>query len=297
MGRRNYTPHLLAILAIFIAVAALWLALDVRKEKTHQVEQVAKPAPRPESTRPRPSAAPGQDKPAPRGQTSPATGLRENTPQTSPSAGEPPPARGLDRKISDLNRKVSLIEEELGPARDQLARLEKQEADKHRRKERLRDNRHRFRQREEEERLSAPESFAGAGDLYRDGLEEMRAEGGVHKLSRLVEQFPETNRAGCAAIQLAKEYMRKKDWESAEHYLEFASENGAEAFFKDGVAVEPQALFYQGILESKRGNHDAAREIWDTLMAAHPDAMTHSGVPLEEVVESELAQMNREEAP
>ncbi len=152
-----------------------------------------------------------------------------------------------------------------------------------------------FAEREERERIAAPSSYEAARSLYREGLAQKASEGRLDKLAQLVEQYPESNRAATSAVQLAQEYLEREDYESARHYLDFALETGEGAWFKDGIEVAPQALFYLGLLEARQGDRAAADRRWEALLRSWPEATTHSGRPLSEIIDSERSHLMEEE--
>lgn len=232
-----------------------------------------------------PSVAPS-DCPAPR----PAALLLE------PAAKTPPDGR--NPQVDKLSDKVNYLEKRLASTRDSLAESRVREQHRLERQQRRTRNRDRFRVIEEKERTQSPEAFEAARTLYRDGLKEKTEAGRLEKLSQLVEQYPDSNRAATAAVQLAQEYLKRKDYESARHYLEAARSVDQGALFKDGVAVAPQTLFYLGLVEAKQGNTAAAEEHWNDVIRLYPEAMTHSGRPLAEVIASERSQLpGQEETP
>ncbi len=194
-------------------------------------------------------------------------------------------------EVGELTWKIADLDERLHPVQRKVAELDRNANLERKRVEARAQREARFVAREKQDQRESPDSYSAAGALYREGLNEKASEGRLAKLSQLVEEHPNSNRAATSAIQLALAYMETRDWESGIHYLEFALDSGVGAYFKDGIEVAPQALLYLGILEAKRGNGAAAEKHWERLLQSWPESTTHSGRPLTEIIESERSKL------
>jgi tetratricopeptide (TPR) repeat protein len=188
-----------------------------------------------------------------------------------------------------LAKRIDQLASDLESAKSSISQLRSGEERVEEGKALALDNRHAFHAIMEEEKATDPEAYAKSQEYYERGLKELAQGGEPGALEELISAHPESNRASCAAMQLSAHYMKNGRLDEAEHYLDFATEFGAGAMFKDGVEVYPQSLFYMGLLARKRGDPELAKTYWKTALENHPYALMHSGRTLEEVISDESA--------
>lgn len=301
---------ILAAAALTVALVSLYLALtmsqslDSLRQSLQTVHEVARQNARNvQAVQERQKSPPVADRLKPEDRGSARTDIPKPAP--SPAAGkesQPPrpaisnaQAEQMARRIAVLEDRLKRFQDSMGPAVGNIEQLDNLLSENKAVRETLRDNRFRFKRSMTKEQAEAPEQFKTVQELYKDGLDALRDTGDTAALSQIIEEFPDSKRAPCSAIQLAQRSLESRDIANAEKYLNFALERGDGAYFGDGVEVAPQALFYLGILEAKRDNQQAATDYWDRLLTEFPLATSHSGVPLKEIIESELSYMSTSE--
>ena len=135
----------------------------------------------------------------------------------------------------------------------------------------------------EDETTFTPDQLAEIEALY----ESNRAMGIVMDVRRravaletLVRTYPQSNRAGCAVIELAK--MAKGE---ARHRLfEQARDRHADAWFDNGAQVGAVALAYLALDLASADRLADAERIAAEIVRRYPDAVDTTGHPLEDVL-------------
>lgn len=194
----------------------------------------------------------------------------------------------LEEIVATLRSHLAVTNESVAALGEPVGSLVELQQERQLRKNLTVENQERFRGVMAAESEEDPESFAAATELYRQGLKALK-DGNTAGLARLVEEYPESNRAACAAVQLARYYEQSGDGATAEEYLAFALDGNGTGFFRDGVEVVAEAMFLQGSIAWRKGDGDKAMEIWNELSETYPHSVTHSGIPFTEAIEREKA--------
>ncbi len=227
-------------------------------------------------------------------------GTEPRQPDAKPASDEeqahkPPATEDTDKRLERLEGELKAIKGEVAPTALAVDRLQQEKAEEAMRHNLNQANRDSFVERMEKEQADNPEAFEEADTLYSDGMKDLRENQDPSALEELVKRQPQTNRGACGAIQLGQHYLRNGQFEDAKRALDVALEYGGGAYFKDGIEVAPQALFYQGIVAAKAGRNHDAEEFWTMAQARYPHASTHEGGALGQVIQDELLHLQREE--
>ena len=89
----------------------------------------------------------------------------------------------------------------------------------------------------------------------------------------MVEKFPKSNRAGCAALYLGR-YLKGDEQEK---YLELAIEKFSDCYYGDGTNVGGYARFILGSMRHQAGKQSAAKKLFGELRKDYADTTDHGG--------------------
>jgi hypothetical protein len=107
--------------------------------------------------------------------------------------------------------------------------------------------------------------------IYGQG--SMKTDAGQRAYAALIQRFPESNRAGCAALYLAR--VATGDDQKAK--LQQAIRDYNDAWYGDGTQVGPYARTLLALQLKKDGQIDAARLLAAEVAANTPNAVEHQG--------------------
>jgi hypothetical protein len=109
--------------------------------------------------------------------------------------------------------------------------------------------------------------------LYQSANQNLRAPESPGRLQELLDKYPSSNRAGCAALYLAQ-ISSEGD---REVLLKQAIERHADAWYGDGTQVGPMARAYLASHYQKQKRQDEAVATARAIAAETPDAVDHQG--------------------
>lgn len=115
--------------------------------------------------------------------------------------------------------------------------------------------------------------FAELEELYQKGNANPRTPENQEFLKQVLEKFPKSNRAGCAALYLGR-YTRGGDQEK---YLEQAIEKFSDCYYGDGTSVGGYARYILGMMQHQAGKQSAAKKLFAELRKDYADATDHGG--------------------
>lgn len=110
-------------------------------------------------------------------------------------------------------------------------------------------------------------------ELYQKGNANPRTPENQEFLKQVLEKFPKSNRAGCAALYLGR-YTRGNDQEK---YLEQAIEKFSDCYYGDGTSVGGFARYVLGMMQHQAGKQSAAKKLFAELRKDYADATDHGG--------------------
>lgn len=109
--------------------------------------------------------------------------------------------------------------------------------------------------------------------LYRTAREKWRAPEGIAAYEMLITKYKNSNRAGCAMIDLG--YIR--EGEAREKCFRAAITDHSDCFYGDDTSVGAEARFLLGKIYLKQGKTDEAKRMFDDLREHFAEAHDHSG--------------------
>lgn len=109
--------------------------------------------------------------------------------------------------------------------------------------------------------------------LYQKGNANPRLPENHVFLEDVIEKFPKSNRAGCAALYLAR-YSKNRE---REKYLEMAIEKYSDCYYGDGTSVGAFARYLQGMQWQQAGKRREAEKIFAEIKEDYPTATDHGG--------------------
>ncbi len=110
-------------------------------------------------------------------------------------------------------------------------------------------------------------------ELYQKGNANPRTPENQVFLKQVVEKFPKSNRAGCAALYLG----RYTKGDEQEKYLELAIEKFSDCYYGDGTNVGGYARFILGMMKHQAGKQSAAKKLFEELRKDYADTTDHGG--------------------
>ncbi len=118
------------------------------------------------------------------------------------------------------------------------------------------------------------DEFAALEELYQKGNANPRTPENQAFLKEVVEKFPKSNRAGCAALYLGQ---FSKDAKESEKYLELAISKYSDCYYLNGTSVGGFARLLLGSKEKQAGHDAKAKELFDEIRKDHATATSHNG--------------------
>lgn len=131
--------------------------------------------------------------------------------------------------------------------------------------------------RERDEQLLGRPAASEIEDLYGRGLADIDRDAGREQLRSIIDRYPYSNRAACAAVQLAWAYLDEGRWAEVVALLAGLVSPGTDAVFRDGGLVLPAALLAYGDALAAQGDLAAASAAWQRVLAEFPDRRDASG--------------------
>ena len=92
-------------------------------------------------------------------------------------------------------------------------------------------------------------------------------------VNKLAEQYPDSDRAGCAMLYLAQ----GTDGPDAEKYFQACIQKFNGCFYGDGVQVGVLARFFLATYYHNNGLQDKAAALFQEIKDKYPDAVDHGG--------------------
>jgi len=176
----------------------------------------------------------------------------------------------LKERVRQLEARVGELERLLEPMKDRLLAAARQMGMQKSVAARFQKDREAY---TEEDMAQVEKIYQEASKKW--GTDEMR-EG----LERLIDEFPGTNRSGCAMMYLAQ-------WakgQQREEYLKTAIKVYDDCYYGDGVQVGAYARFLLGSDYRNAGDNEKAQKLFDEIRQKYPKAVDHSGKLLVDLI-------------
>lgn len=122
--------------------------------------------------------------------------------------------------------------------------------------------------------------------LYQSANRNLQAPGSKDVLLQLMQNYPRSNRAGCAALYLA---VRSEHAADREQQLQDAIRDHADAMYGDGVQVGAMARAELAFMYTRNGRTAEAQKLADEVNQLYPGAVDHRGRRLAEGMRRLLA--------
>ena len=193
---------------------------------------------------------------------------------TSPvMAQESVKIKALEDKVATLEERLARLEGIVTPVAkkvnaEQVARDQQQKA--------------RERMKKDLEVYSAAE-LREIESLYQVANTKWRTQQGKGSLELLIKKYDKANRTGCALLYLGQ--MSKG--EEKERYLEDAIDDYSDCYYGNGVQVGPYARLLLAYHYNGTGEKDDAKELFEEVKKNFPDAISHKGVLLVDLIGKE----------
>lgn len=114
-------------------------------------------------------------------------------------------------------------------------------------------------------------------EQYRKGMKNIKDPKGQKALLDLYNKYPDSNRGGCAAMNLATELAGEgKDAEAAE-LLDRLINNESKSVFGNGVEVLPKSLFARAKMAKKQQDMESFDNIVQTMQESFPNEIDNNG--------------------
>lgn len=125
-----------------------------------------------------------------------------------------------------------------------------------------------------DKKIYTEKQLAKAEEMYRkaNGKGWMTSEAKA-SLEKMIEQYPQSNRAGCGTLYLAQ----WADGEEMERLLLKAIEKYNDSYYGDGVQVGPYARWILADYYIDIGLMEKSDRLWAELKTNYPDAIDHKG--------------------
>jgi TolA-binding protein len=186
--------------------------------------------------------------------------LAEDTKAQSPDVAQ------LEEKVKTLEKKIAALEELILPMKEELRQWQRKSA-----------RREHFTKRWEiDEKRYSKEELGKIEKLYQSANRNLKSDWARDSLLKVVEKYPESNRAGCAVMYLAQQSEGKDQ----EKWLKTAIQKHDDCFYGNGVQVGAYARFLLAHYYQEEGNTKEAKKLRDEIRAKYPNAISHGGTLL-----------------
>lgn len=125
-----------------------------------------------------------------------------------------------------------------------------------------------------------PEQMREIETLYQSANRNLRAPESRGRLQELVDKYPASNRAGCAALYLAQ----GAGDHDREVLLKQVIDRHADAWYGDGTQVGPMARAFLASWYVKQKEQEEAVATARAILADTPDAIDHQGRRLVDIL-------------
>ncbi len=190
----------------------------------------------------------------------------------------------MEELIERLEKRVEELETRLAPFLEDEERLEIIERQRLKAQERMQKDLDHF----------SKDQLKEIERLYRKATNPATApDKGKALLKQIVEQFPKSNRAGCALQYLGQ----RATGQEQVTYFEQAIQNHSDCYYGDGVQVGPYARYYLATALLQANQPEKAKELLEAILAQYPEAVTHRGQLLAPLAQNRLDRIKQAASP
>lgn len=182
-----------------------------------------------------------------------------------------------DAQIAELSERVAALEARLAELEEQAMPLIEQARSEMRREKAQAAARARMRQ---DRGKYSPEVLGEVEQLYQTANKDWRSPAAVAALEKLVSEYPDLNRTGCATMYLGQMTQGPERVD----YLTRAMTDFSDCYYGDGVNVGAYATYYLACHHLQEGNREDAQKLIDKINTDYPDAIDHHGRALTDLL-------------
>lgn len=176
----------------------------------------------------------------------------------------------LTERVAELERRLTELEERALPLIEQARKQQRRDKAKAAARARMRRDRGKY----------SPEVLGQVEQLYQTANKNWRSPATVAALEKLVNEYPDLNRTGCATLYLGQMTQGPEKVD----YLTRAMTDFGDCYYGDGVNVGAYAAFQLACYHHQQGDLDQAQELFDEIKQDHPDAIDHQGRALVDAI-------------
>ena len=183
-----------------------------------------------------------------------------------------------DARIAELTQRVEELESRLSSLEDLAMPLIEQARTKQVRERAQAAARRRMR---EDRGKYSPEVLSEVEQLYQTANKDWRSPEAVAALEKLVNEYPDLNRTGCATLYLGQmsQGAEKVD------YLMRAKGDFSDCYYGNGVNVGAYATYLLACHHQQQGEYDQANKLFSNIKTDHAYAIDHRGRLLTDLVQ------------
>ncbi len=132
-----------------------------------------------------------------------------------------------------------------------------------------------------------PEELKKIEDSYGKAIKSIKTPEGQKKLLELYKKYPESNRGGCAAMNLAVELQKEGKTADSKKLLDSIIENESQSVFGNGVKILPKAIFSRAKIAKKEGDDETFNSLKETLEKKYPKEIDNNSKTFSSMLEEE----------
>jgi hypothetical protein len=121
-------------------------------------------------------------------------------------------------------------------------------------------------------RVVSPREMSELEQTYQIANRSTRSPEAMEALKKVLEKWPKTNRAGCAALYLGRWSQGREQ----ERYLNLAIDQYSQCYYLDGTSVGGFARFVLGQIYKQAGKETKATKLFDEIRKDYAEAEDHS---------------------
>lgn len=114
-------------------------------------------------------------------------------------------------------------------------------------------------------------------EQYGKAMKKIKTPEGQKALLDLYDKYPDSNRGGCAAMNLATELAADGKTDASAALLDRLIDNESQSVFGNGVAILPKALFARAKMAKKENDEESFDNIKQTIQESFPNEIDNNG--------------------
>lgn len=177
----------------------------------------------------------------------------------------------LEKRVTRLEQEVAALKAALEPTMKRVSLEQVVEERRTQAKERMR----------EDLKVYSRDQLREIESLYQVANKQWRSEAGKESLKKLIANYKQANRTGCALLYLGQ----MSEGDQRETYLKQAIEGFSDCFYGDGVQVGAYARYQLAHHYKNAGETEKAKDFFDQVTKTFPGAIDHKGRLLSTLIE------------